>query len=62
MATNEYLGVKSLVMNPSNLLLHIAIVFIAVTLIATLIYEMKKPVKDPNKNKDTKRINDILKD
>jgi len=45
-----------------NYILHIAIVLIAASLIATLIYELKKPLKDPNKNKDTKRMNDILKD
>jgi len=58
----EYMGVKELLLNDSNLILHIAIVLIAVTLIATVIYEMKKPLKDPNSNKDTKRMNDILKE
>ena len=58
----EHLGVKELLFRADNYVLHIAIVLIAITLIATVIYEMKKPLKDPNKNKDTKRMNDILKD
>ncbi len=45
-----------------NYILHIAIAVIAISLIATIIYEMKKPLKDPNEDKDTKRMNDILKD
>ena len=39
-----------------------AIVTIAVSLIATLIWELKKPKRDPNENPDTKRMNDMLKD
>ncbi len=58
----EHLGVKELLFRADNYVLHIAIVLIAITLIATVIYEMKKPLKDPNENKDTKRMNDILKD
>jgi len=58
----EHLGVKELLLRSDNLILHIAIVLIAIILISTLIYEMKKPIKDPNENKDTKRMNDILKD
>ena len=58
----EHLGVKELLFRADNYVLHLAIVLIAITLIATVIYEMKKPLKDPNKNKDTKRMNDILKD
>jgi len=45
-----------------NNLLHYAIALIAISLIATIIYEFKKPIKDPNENKDTKRMNDILND
>jgi hypothetical protein len=56
-----YLG-SDMLFRADNYMLHIAIAFIAVALIGTLIYELKKPVKDPNKNKDTKRMNDILKD
>jgi hypothetical protein len=56
-----YLG-NDMLFRADNYMLHIAIAFIAVALIGTLIYELKKPVKDPNKNKDTKRMNDILKD
>ena len=52
----------NLFFEPSNYMLHIAIVLIAVTLIWTLVHEMKKPLKDPNENEDTKRMNDILKD
>jgi hypothetical protein len=48
--------------DPSNYILHIAIALIAIALISTLIYELKKPYKDPNENEDTKKINDILKD
>ncbi len=40
----------------------IAIVVIASGLLATLIYEMRKPKKDPNRDPDTKRMNDMLKD
>jgi len=58
----EYLGVFELITKSSNYTLHIAIAIIAITLIATIIYEMSKPLKDPNKDKNTKRINDILKD
>ena len=39
-----------------------AIVLIAAGLIATLIWEFRKPKRDPNENPDTKRMNDILKD
>jgi len=62
MKVAEHLGVVELLTKPSNYTLHIAIALIAITLIATIIYEMKKPLKDPNEDKDTKRINDILKD
>jgi len=41
---------------------HIAIAVIAVSLIATLIHEMRKPKRDPNDDPDTKRMNDMLKD
>jgi len=57
----SYLG-SDLLFRADNYILHIAIAVIAIVLIATLIYEMKKPVKDPNENEDTKRMNDILKD
>ena len=40
----------------------IAIVVVAVVLIGTLIWEMKKPIGDPNDDPDTKRMNDILQD
>jgi len=40
----------------------IAIILIAISLIATLIVELKKPKRDPNENPDTKRMNDMLKD
>ena len=62
MAVSEHLGVKELLFRPDNYTLHIAIALIAITLIATVIYEMRKPIKDPNEDKDTKRMNDILKD
>ncbi|WP_456381388.1 hypothetical protein [Hydrogenimonas sp.] len=39
-----------------------AIVAIAAGLFATLIWELRKPKKDPNEDPDTKRMNDILKD
>jgi len=58
----EYLGVFELITKSSNYILHIAIALIAITLIVTIIYEMRKPLQDPNKDKNTKRINDILKD
>jgi len=57
----SYLG-SDLLFRADNYILHIAIALIAIALIATLIYEMKKPMKDPNEDKDTKRMNDILKD
>jgi hypothetical protein len=47
---------------PQNNVLHFAIALIAVTLIATVIYELRKPLEDPNKNEDTKRMNDLLDD
>ena len=62
MEVSEHLGVKELLFRPDNYTLHIAIALIAVTLIATIVYEMRKPIKDPNEDKDTKRMNDILKD
>ena len=40
----------------------IAIAVIAISLIATLIHELRKPKRDPNDDPDTKRINDMLKD
>jgi hypothetical protein len=55
-----YLGTE-LLFRADNYILHIAIAIIAITLIATIIYELKKPLKDPNKDKNTKRMNDILK-
>jgi len=57
----KYLG-NELLFRADNYLLHIAIAIIAVALIATLIYEMKKPLKDPNEDENTKRMNDILND
>jgi len=45
-----------------NNLFHYAIALIALALIATVIYELKKPHKDPNRDNDTKRMNDILND
>jgi len=56
-----YLG-NEMLFKADNYVLHIAIVIIAIILIATVVYEMKKPLKDPNEDKDTKRMNDILKD
>jgi len=47
---------------PENNMLHFAIAIIAISLLATLFYEMRKPIKDPNEDEDTKRINDMLKD
>jgi hypothetical protein len=57
----SYLG-TDLLFRADNYVLHIAIALIAIVLLSTLIYEMKKPIKDPNEDKDTKRMNDILKD
>ena len=51
-----------IIFDPQYYVLHIAIAFIAISLIATLIHEMRKPKKDPNDDPDTKRMNDILKD
>jgi uncharacterized membrane protein len=48
--------------NPRYYVLHIAIALIAIALLSTLFYEMKKPKRDPNENEDTKRMNDILKE
>ena len=39
-----------------------AIALIATGLIITIIWELRKPKRDPNENPDTKRMNDILKD
>ena len=61
-SVNEHLGVENLLLNPSNYTLHIAIALIAITLIWSIVHEMRKPLKDPNENRDTKRMNDILKD
>ncbi len=38
------------------------IIAIAATLLFLLFREMKKPKKDPNRDPDTKRMNDMLKD
>jgi hypothetical protein len=54
--------VMSLVLEPRYYVFHIAIFFIALSLIATIIYEMRKPKQDPNDDPETKRINDMLKD
>ena len=51
-----------ILLDPRYYVLHIAIAVIAVVLLATLFYEIKKPKRDPNENKDTKRMNDILKE
>ncbi|GEM_PF-1814527 len=40
----------------------IAIVVIAAGLLLTLFREMRKPKEDPNRDPDTKRMNDMLKD
>ena len=48
--------------DPRNYVLHIAIALIAITLIWSLVHEMKKPIEDPNKDKNTKRMNDMLKE
>ncbi len=52
----------NLLLDPRNYLLHIAIFLIAVTLIWSLVHEMRKPIKDPNEDEDTKRMNDMLND
>ncbi len=51
-----------ILLRPEYYILHIAIAIIAVVLLATLFYEMRKPKIDPNENEDTKRMNDILKE
>jgi hypothetical protein len=51
-----------IITEPKYLIMHIAIFLIAVGLISTLIYELRKPPTDPNLDEDTKRMNDILKD
>jgi len=51
-----------LILDPRYLVLHIAIVLIAATLLYLLFREMRKPPKDPNEDPDTKRMNDILRD
>ncbi|WP_457605637.1 hypothetical protein [Nitratifractor sp.] len=51
-----------LLTDPQYYVFHIAIFLIAVSLIATLIHEMRKPRHDPNDNPDTKRMNDLLND
>jgi hypothetical protein len=57
----SYLGTE-LLFRADNYIPHIAIALIAIALIATVVYELKKPLKDPNENSDTKRMNDILND
>jgi heme/copper-type cytochrome/quinol oxidase subunit 2 len=39
-----------------------AIVLIAASLLATLVWELRKPKRDPNEDPDTKRMNDMLRD
>ena len=51
-----------LLLNPQYYVFHLAILFIALSLIATIVYEMRKPKRDPNEDPDTKRMNDLLKD
>jgi hypothetical protein len=51
-----------LLTNPRYYVFHLAILFIALSLIATIVYELRKPKRDPNENPDTKRMNDMLKD
>lgn len=52
----------SILLDPRYYVFHLAIFIIAVSLIATLIHEMRKPKHDPNEDPDTKRMNDMLKD
>ena len=40
----------------------VAIIGIAAGLLFTLVWELRKPKRDPNETPDTKRMNDILKD
>ena len=47
---------------PQNYLLHIAIALIAIILLWTLIYEMRKPGNTHRKDKKTKKMNEILHD
>jgi hypothetical protein len=51
-----------ILLNPRYYVFHLAILFIALSLIATIVYELRKPKSDPNKDPDTKRMNDMLKD
>ncbi len=51
-----------ILLEPRYYIFHIAIILIALILLGSLFYEMKKPKKDPNDDPDTKRINDMLKD
>ena len=51
-----------MLLEPRYFVLHIAIALIALSLIATIIYELRKPYRDPNEDPDTKKMNDILKD
>ena len=51
-----------MILDPRYLVLHIAIILIAFTLLFLLFREMRKPKSDPNEDPDTKRMNDMLKD
>jgi hypothetical protein len=51
-----------MLLDPRYYVFHLAILLIALSLIATLVYEMRKPKRDPNEDPDTKRMNDLLKD
>jgi|GEM_PF-1249981 hypothetical protein len=56
------MNIADLITEPKYMIMHTAIFLIALGLIWTIFYELSKPVKDPNDDEDTKRINDMLKD
>ncbi len=51
-----------MLLDPRYYVFHLAILLIAVSLIATIVHEMRKPKRDPNEDPDTKRMNDMLRD
>jgi len=51
-----------ILLNPRYYVFHLAILAIALVLVGTIVYELRKPKNDPNDDPETKRINDMLKD
>ncbi len=57
---HEHFYNLDMLFEPQNYLLHLAIALIAITLLWTLIHEMRKPGNTHSKDEKTKKMNEIL--